>query len=89
MSKNPKPTAEELEFVYGLMAKGYDDASVLAEYARLYEAGTIKFSYRTDKRLIRQLRMQYTAAQKVIPVQAIAADPIVAEARRNHFELLK
>lgn len=89
MGKNPKPTVEELEFVYGLMAKGYlDDASILAEYAQLFEAGTLNFPYRTDRRFVRERRKEFAAAKKVIPAQAASVDPIVVEARKKHFGLL-
>ena len=46
MSKNPKPTAEELKWVYDLILRDYDDTDILAEYASLYENGNLMFPYR-------------------------------------------
>lgn len=66
MSKNPKPTIEELKFVYELILKGYDDADVLAEYAALYEQGQIMFPYRTDKRFVREHRRELQVAKEVL-----------------------
>jgi hypothetical protein len=66
MSKNPKPTAEELRFVYEMIAKGYDDNAILHEYCREYESGQLKFPFRTDKRFIRERRMEFEAASDML-----------------------
>ena len=65
MSRNPKPTAEELRFVYEMIAKGYDDNAILHEYCKEYESGQLKFPFRTDKRFIRERRMEFEAASDV------------------------
>jgi hypothetical protein len=66
MSRNPKPTAEELRFVYEMIAKGYDDNAILHEYCKEYESGQLKFPFRTDKRFIRERRMEFEAASDML-----------------------
>ena len=66
MSKNPKPTAEELRFVYEMIAKGYDDNAILHEYCRELKSGQLMFPLREDKRFIRERRMEFEAASDVL-----------------------
>ena len=66
MSKNPKPTAEELRYVYRMIAKGYDDNTILNDYCKEFEAVRLKFPLRADKRFIRERRMEFEAAKDVL-----------------------
>ena len=88
MSRNSRPTTEELRFVYDLILKGYDDADVLEEYARLYDAVQLMFPYRTDKRFVRECRKELEAAKGVLERHSKAVDPIVAERKKEHFNHL-
>ncbi len=87
MSRLPPPTVEELEFVYDLITRGYDDASILAEYAKGYVAGTLMFPYRMDNRFVRARRKELEAAKKVVGAKTpTGREPLVSEAQRKHTE---
>ncbi|MFC2003441.1 hypothetical protein ACFLV4_05815 [Chloroflexota bacterium] len=88
MSKNPKPTTEELRCVYDLILRGYDDADILAEYASLYENGNLMFPYRTDKRFVMECRKELAAAKEVLQKQLKAVDPIIIKKKEEHFNHL-
>ncbi len=88
MSKNPKPTTEELRFVYDLILRGYEDTDILAEYANLYDKGTLMFPCRTDKRFVRERRKELDAAKEVLQGQLKAVDPINVKKREEHFDHL-
>jgi len=86
MSRNPKPTAEELKFVYRLVLNGSEDSDILAEYARLYEAGRLMFPYRSDKRFIRECRKTLEAALEVAQEHLKKqVDPTIVKRREEHF----
>lgn len=86
MSRNPKPTAEELKFVYQMILNGYDDSDILAEYARLYDDGQLMFPYRTDRRFIRQCRKELDAASAVLQEHLNKqVDPTMVKHREEHF----
>lgn len=85
MSRNPKPTSEELRFVYDLLIKGYEEADVLAEYASRYSAGTLMFPYRTDKRFVRECKKELKAAREVLQEHAKRVDPVIAKKQEDHF----
>ena len=85
MSKNPKPTVEELRYVYNLILSGYEDADVLAEYADLYENGKLTFPYRTDKRFVRERRKELAAAEEALEKYLKKqVDPLITEQRKQH-----
>ena len=89
MSKNPKPTAEELRCVYDLILRGYDDADILAEYASLYENSNLMFPYRTDKRFVRERRKELAAAEEVLKEHVKKKiDPIAIKRKGEHFNHL-
>ena len=89
MSKNPKPTVEELRCVYDLILRGYDDADILAEYASLYENGNLMFPYRTDKRFVRERRKELAAAEEILKEHVKRQiDPIIVEQRKQHYNEL-
>jgi hypothetical protein len=89
MSKNARPTTEELRFVFDLILKGYDDADILAEYARLYDAGQLMFPYRTDKRFVRECRKELEVALEVAQEHLKKkVDPILVKRREEHFDHL-
>ena len=86
MSRNPKPTVEELRFVYDLILRGFDDESILAEYASQYENATLMHPYRTDKRFIRQCRRELDAAMAVAQSHIEKhLDPVNMKRREEHF----
>jgi len=89
MSKNPKPTSEELRFIFDLFLKGNTDSDILAEYAHLYELGQLPFTYRTDKRFVKEKRKEFEAANEVLQEYVKKkADPVIAERRIGHFDHL-
>ena len=89
MSKNPKPTTEELRFVYKLILDGNDDADILEEYYRQYDSGTLMFPFRTDKRFVRERRKELLAAEEVFKERlGKKYDPLTIENKRQHFEHL-
>ncbi len=86
MGREPRPRREELEFIFELFLKGYDDGGVLAHYTSLEEKGQLKFPYRIDYRLIKQLREEFMAARFVLePYLRQQIDPVVAKAREDHL----
>lgn len=86
MGREPRPRMEELEFIFELFLKGYNDGDVLDHYTNLEEKGQLKFRYRTDYRLIKQLREEFMAARSVLePYLRQQIDPIVAKAREDHL----
>lgn len=89
MSRNPKPTVEELKFVYQMILNGHEDSDILAEYARLYDAGQLMFPYRVDKRFIRERRKELESASEVLQEHVKKKiDPIVVKRREEHFNYL-
>ncbi|MFC1967124.1 hypothetical protein ACFLV2_00550 [Chloroflexota bacterium] len=88
MSRNSRPTTEELKFVYGLILKGDNDADILAEYAQLYESAQLLFPYRTDKRFIRERKKELEAAREVLQKDLKAVDPIIVRRKEEHFNYL-
>jgi hypothetical protein len=82
VGKNPRPSIEELKFIFGRFAAGADPAQV--EVA-LEDA---PFGYNRDRRTIRNLRTYYEAAKSVIDAPEINLDPVVVEARQAHLSLL-
>jgi hypothetical protein len=89
MSKNPKPTAEELRFVYDLILNGNDDSDILAEYARLFDDAKLMFPYRIDKRFVRERRKELAAAQEVLKDHiAKKIEPVIVQSKKEHFKHL-
>jgi hypothetical protein len=88
MSKNPKPTIEELRYIYDLILQGYDD-DILAEYASLYHASTLMFPYRTDKRFARERRKELSATQGLVKERMQATDPLIVEDKRKHLDKMR
>ncbi|MFC1927361.1 hypothetical protein ACFLW7_02135 [Chloroflexota bacterium] len=86
MSRNPKPTSEELRFVYQMILNGHEDSDILDEYARLYEAGQLMFPYRTDKRFVRECRKTLAAALEVSQEHLKKqVNPTIVKRREEHF----
>ena len=86
MSKNPKPTAEELRCIYGLILRGYEDADILAEYAELYENGNLMFPCRTDKRFVRERRKELAAAEAVLQGHVKKkVDPVISKRKEEYY----
>ena len=89
MSKNPKPTTEELEFIYDLIQNGFDDESIINEYLRRENNLTITFPIRTDKRFIKERRKELTAARRVLQEHVKKKiDPITTKRKEEHFNHL-
>jgi len=89
MDKNPKPTPEELRFVYQMILNGYGDTDILNEYAHLYDMGQLKFPYRVDDRFIKDRRKELQAASEVLEEHVKKkADPVISKRRDEHFERL-
>ncbi|MFC1995929.1 hypothetical protein ACFLVM_03560 [Chloroflexota bacterium] len=88
MSKNPRPTSEELEFVYGLILSGFDDKDILNEYLRLDKDATLTFPMRTDKRFVRERRKELSAVEAKCKEHLKAVDPVIAKKRDEHFVYL-
>lgn len=86
MSKQSKPKREELEFLFKLFLEGYSDGDVLTEYTRLEEEQKLKFPYRTDIRLVKQIRGEFDAARTILePYLKAQIDPSSAKAREEHL----
>ena len=61
MGKGQSPTADELEFVYSLMAQGYSDTDIIKKYEELQRHGSLgALQFRQDVRFIRQRRKEFT-----------------------------
>jgi hypothetical protein len=89
MSKNPKPTSEELRFVYEMILGGLNDGDILAEYAHLYDLNQLKFPYRTDKRFIQERRRELNTVREVLEdYLRKKVDPLVVKAKQEHFQFL-
>jgi hypothetical protein len=89
MAKEPRPRREEVEFLFGLFAEGYKDSDVLTKYTELQYAGSLVFPYRTDVRLIRELRGEFEAARTVLePRIKRQIDPVVQKAWVDHRDEL-
>lgn len=86
MSRNPKPTAEELKFVYQMILNGYEDSDILAEYSHSYDNQSLVFPYRTDGRFIRECRKQLETALEVAQEHLKKkVDPIIVKRREEHL----
>ena len=86
MSRNPKPTTEELKFIYQMILNADDDSDILAEYARLYDAGQLMFPYRVDKRFIRERRRELQAASEILQEYVKKkVDPVITKRMDDHF----
>jgi len=89
VGKQSKPTAEELRFVYDLIAKGYSDLDIVAEYTRLYENSQLMFPLRGDKRFFKDRRRELDAASEVLQEHIKRkVDPIISRYRKEHFDHL-
>jgi len=77
-------TSEELSYIYDLILRSYDDSSILAEYAASFNAGTLMFPYRTDKRFVKERRKELEAAKRVLKDAQVKADPNVVEQQNRH-----
>ncbi|MBA7633200.1 hypothetical protein ES703_40762 [subsurface metagenome] len=89
MSRQSRPTAEELKFVYGLILSGYADSDVLEEYDKLYKSGQLMWPFRTDKRFVRERRKELAAAEEILKEHLKKlVDPVIVQTKREHFERL-
>jgi hypothetical protein len=88
MSKNSKPTIEELKQVYKLMLEGYEDADILGWYQDEARSGTLVFPLRTDRRFVRDRRRELTAAQEVLKNIGQKVDQVTEQNKKQHFEHL-
>lgn len=84
MGKQPGPSAEELEFIFGCFLRGLSDAEVL------YEMEDTDFP-RREKRFIRERRRHFEAARKVLTREELArADCVVtADELARHRQDIK
>ena len=89
MSKNPKPSPEELRFIYKLILKyGDDDKAILGEYAYLADMNRLKFPYRMDKRFVQERRREIRAAEEVLKQRIKRIDPVISKLKEEHFKKL-
>lgn len=89
MGKEPRPKREEVEFIFRLFLDGYKDGDILTKYTGLQEAEKLKFPYRTDVRLIKQLREEFNASRIVLePYLKQQIDPALAHKREEHWNVL-
>jgi len=88
MSRNPKPTPEELRFIYDLIIKGYDDTDIIEEYTHLYEQSQLPFPLRGDKRFFQDRRKELASAREVLQDNLKAVDPIATKRKDEHFNYL-
>jgi len=87
MGKEPRPKREEVEFIFRLFLDGYKDGDILTKYTELQEAEKLKFPYRTDVRLIKQLREEFNASRTVLePYLRQRLDPAFEKARGQHLD---
>ena len=81
MGKQQRPSLEELEYVYGLLAQGLPWTEVREEM------GETEFPLRTDKRYYAQRIREFNATKSVLGNRAHSSqDTIAAEAQQEHFE---
>ena len=81
MGKQQRPSLEELEYVYGLLAQGLPWTEVREEM------GETEFPLRTDKRYYAQRIREFNATKSVLGNRVhLSQDTIAAEAQQAHFE---
>ena len=81
MGKQQRPSLEELEYVYGLLAQGLPWTEVREEM------GETEFPLRTDKRYYAQRIRKFNATKSVLGNRTHSSqDTIAAEAQQAHFE---
>ena len=81
MGKQQRPSLEELEYVYGLLARGLPWTEVREEM------GETEFPLRTDKRYYAQRIREFNATKAVLGNRVHSSqDTIAAEAQQAHFE---
>jgi len=81
MGKQQRPSLEELEYVYGLLAQGLPWTEVREEM------GETEFPLRTDKRYYAQRIREFNATKSVLGNRTHSSqDTIAAEAQQAHFE---
>jgi hypothetical protein len=79
MGKQPSPSPEELEFIFGCFARGLADTEVLDEMQ-----GT-EFPLR-NPRFIRDRRKEFNATKRVLQAQLQKEeDPIISKRKEEHF----
>jgi hypothetical protein len=90
MGKGQSPTADELKFVYDLLAQGYSDTDIIGKYEELNrhdKLGTLQS--RQDVRFIRQRRKEFEAARAVLEGHIKKSEnPLILDAKREHFHHL-
>ena len=80
MGKQQRPSLEELEYVYGLLAQG------LPWTEAREEMGETEFPLRTDKRYYAQRIREFNATKSVLGNRTHSSqDTIAAEAQQAHF----
>lgn len=87
MGKGQSPTPNELKFIYEMLAAGYSDTDILANYDELKKHGKLGgLPCREDVRFIRQRRKEFEAARSILEdTIKQQADPALAKARDEHF----
>jgi len=84
MSKQPKPSASELEFIYSLILEGYRDDDILDRYSN-----QATFPCRTDKRFLRERRKELDAAEAALKDRIEKkVNPIIVQRKQEHFQHL-
>jgi hypothetical protein len=74
MGKKPRPTEEELEFVYNLICRGLENADIKSEM------GDKEFPRRDDRRYFYQRRREFNAAKRVLEAPLSAGQGSFQEA---------
>ena len=90
MGKGQSPTADELKFVYDLLAQGYSDTDIIGKYEELNRHGKLEtLQLRQDVRFIRQRRKEFEAARTVLEGHIRKSEsPLIMDAKREHFHHL-
>jgi hypothetical protein len=90
VGKETRPKREELEFLFNLFLKGYQDTDILAKYLELEEDGKLTFPLRTDRRMVSKIRDEFEAARAVLePHLRLRIDPAVQKAQDEHLQKIQ
>lgn len=88
---SPKPTYEELKFIYQRFVEGIENEDKVLDLLRVYREKNPNISpvRRDDKRFVIDRRKEFHAAREVLwDALKNQADPLIVENKRKHFEQL-
>jgi hypothetical protein len=86
MGKGQSPTADELNFVHGLIEEGYSDTDIIKKYEDLQRHGNLgSLPFRQDVRFVRQRRKELEATKAVLGGHLKAVDPLIVKRKEEHF----